>query len=108
MTSSLIVRNPDADGDGSRVSHPLEYGTCLHALQDFLGNVQSAFGARTGKHDAKLIAAASKHEVGVAHGLLENMADFEEHLIADEMPKRIVDHLEAVDINHQQRQRCAV
>ena len=59
-------------------------------------------------HDDEFIAARAGDGVDVAHHGAQAPRDLVEHLIARPMPERVVDELEAVEIDDQHRERLAV
>ena len=56
----------------------------------------------------ELIAAESRDDVEVAHQAAQPVSDRLQERVADRMPERIVDRLEAVEVEHQHRERLAV
>lgn len=97
-------RYPDAYGYGNSPIIGLERGyPSLFAKA--LGQTLGALQIRFRKQDDKLIAAPPSQKVNLA----DHRAQTPNHLlydaIADQVPKSIIDALEMVNINHQQRYR---
>ena len=73
-----------------------------------------SLGHRCGHHltgsreqDHELLAAVTGADVLRAHPMPEPLCDGLEHLVADCVPKRVVDGLEMIDIYEQNRERVA-
>ncbi len=66
-------------------------------LADLLGVVD---GAKIGEQHDELVAAHSADGVGLANAGLEAFGDLAEDRVAGLMPKRIVDPLEVVEVDH--------
>ena len=58
--------------------------------------------------DRELVAAEAGEEVGRAEGLAHGAAELGEDDVADGVPEAVVDLLEIVDIEHEQRERQRV
>jgi hypothetical protein len=97
-----IDRQPDADLDvdlpGTDRERRVE--RAQRALRQLLRAVLD-FGAAD--HDRELIAAQAGHKAGPRERGAQMAGDGAEHLIAAGMAERIVDLLELVDVDHQQR-----
>ena len=65
-------------------------------------------GVRLGGEDAELVAALANDGVLVAHGLGERVGHLPQELVADRVPERVVDLLEPVEVDDDERQRPAV
>ena len=57
------------------------------------------------EHEGELVAAEARERVVVAHGAAEPRADLAQHLVAGVMAERVVELLEAVEVDQQQRER---
>ena len=69
-----------------------------------LGDVRGAGGAvDVGADDDELVAAEARDGVGRAQRGGEPRRQREQHLVAGGMPERVVDQLEAVDVEHEDR-----
>ena len=68
-------------------------------------NVDAAFGRRLGQDRDELLAAVSRDDVDLAHRVLEHRAELAQHAVAGEVARRVVDLLEVVDVEQQQRER---
>ena len=67
--------------------------------------LQHVVGAPGGHHHAELVAAEARDRVGVAKGAAEANRQLPEQLVAARMPERVVDLLETVEV--EQQDRCA-
>ena len=75
-----------------------------HALGDPLGGL--AVGVA--QHDGELVAAEAGDDVGLAHALAQRAADGADDLVAGLVAARVVDVLEAVEVEQEQRAAAAV
>ena len=55
----------------------------------------------------ELVAAEARHGVARARGRAEAARHLQQHLVADVVPEAVVDLLEPVEVDEQQRDRCA-
>ena len=55
------------------------------------------------EHDRELVAAEPRERVARPQRLLQARADLAQHLVAGVMPERVVELLEAVEVDQQQR-----
>ena len=60
------------------------------------------------ERDAELLAAVTKQDVAVADTLEHAVRDGLQGDVAGGMPVLVVDGLESIDVDHDERQRCAV
>ena len=58
--------------------------------------------------DREFVAAEPGDDVEVAHEPAQTFADRLQQRVADRVPKRVVDRLEAVEVEHQDRERLAM
>ena len=73
----------------------------LPDLGDALGDLERLLvGLDLGQHD-ELVAAQARHGVGGAHDLGQARADLDQQLVAGLVAERVVDRLEAVDVEQQ-------
>jgi hypothetical protein len=63
---------------------------------------------RLGEDDPELVAADAACDVGRAHGLPQSLGDGCQHRIAGEMPDPVVDRLEVVDVEDDEREVAVV
>ena len=62
-----------------------------------------------GQHDGELLAAVARGDVDAGADVrAEDAADLSEHEVARRVPEAVVEVLEVVDVDHEQRQRQAV
>ena len=57
------------------------------------------------EHDGELVAAQARHHVRVAHAAADAARGFLQQLVADQVADRVVDHLEAVEVEEQHREQ---
>ena len=55
------------------------------------------------EHDRELVAAEPRERVAGPQRLLQARADLAQHLVAGRVPERVVELLEAVEVDQQQR-----
>ena len=79
------------------------YRIVQEAVTNVVRHAKGALCCGAGQNHAELIAAAAKNVIGVSHGALQNPRDLGEHLVAYKMTIAVVDTLEGIDIDHQQR-----
>ena len=74
------------------------------SLNDIVRQLVDAFAIGCfAQHHGELVAAQPPADLAVAHQALQPRRDFGQHAVADQVPKRVVDRLEAVEIDHHQR-----
>ncbi len=103
-----VHRNPDADGD--LLYRQQRVGTearLLDALPNTLRHAQRALGVGLRQNDHKFFAAITGEGVDVPHVSLQKGSDLSEYLVAYMVSTLIVQELETVDVDHEQRQRRA-
>lgn len=61
------------------------------------------FGRIVGQNDGKLLSAVAHDDVAGARGALDHLGDLAQDEISDVVSTLVVDLLEVVDIDHQQR-----
>ena len=71
-----------------------------------LGGALGAIDAR--QQQQEIVAAEPRHGVAAAHRCDQPLADRAQHLIAAGEPERVVDQLEAVEIEDHHRQQLLV
>ena len=59
------------------------------------------------EQDGELVAAEAAHQVAVAHGAAQPAGERLQHAVADGVAERVVDHLEAVEVEEEHRQAGA-
>ena len=98
----------DADGEGeSRVAPGLE-GVALHGLPDALGHADRGVVTGADEHDGELVASVAGERIDVAHALLEHACQAAQGLRADQVAVDVVDVLETVEVEEEDRQGVAV
>ena len=68
---------------------------------------QRALAAGVGQDQRELVAAEPRDDVGFARARADHRRRFDQRPAAEQMPVGVVDRLEAVEIDEQQRQRPA-
>ena len=97
------VRDADRDGDLTRGVH----GPCPEPLREPPGEPERVPGV-AGRHDHReLLAAEAADDVARADERVRELGDRDEDLVADRVPADVVDALELVDVEHQERHRVA-
>ena len=88
---------PDADAD---VEHPVLPGELVagHGLADVLGDLPRLVERATREQHRELVAADARDGVRIAHALLEQRGDLAQQIVAGDVAARVVDELEAVEI----------
>src|SRR5262249_60364300 len=79
----------------------------VDALADALADGGRAFAPRVGQDQRELVAAETRHDVGFTRALPDDRAGLDQRAAAREVAMAIVDALEAVEVDEQQRQRTA-
>ena len=72
-----------------------------------LADRRRAFAARVGQDQRELVAAEARHDVGLARAQANQPRGLDQRPAAVEVAVRVVDRLEPVEIDEQQRQRPA-
>ena len=101
-----VQHDADAAGDGEAQAHVAE-----RPLQGLMHAARGDFGAMcVGMVDQQreFIAIEPGHRVDLAQAVREPCGDIDQHLVAAAVAERVVDVLEAVDVDMQQRERRAV
>ena len=72
-----------------------------------LGDRQRGGLAGAGQHERELLAAEPRGHVGVARGRPQHLGEAPQDVVAGVVAERVVDALEVVEVDHQQRQLAA-
>ena len=104
-----VRRDPDAHGQRTapcavRVREPVR----RDRLADLLGDDEGAGGVGLGQHDRELLAAVAGDDVDLAHDRRQHPAELGERRVAGDVTVRVVEALEVVGVDHEQRQVLAV
>ncbi len=92
------------DGDADAGGHVQGIAVNLiglgQGIADFLGQ-RPGIGAlgQFALQDRKLVTAQATNQIGIANALLDALAHFDQETVADRMTQRIIDVLEAVEID---------
>ena len=87
----------DADADAENAVFPDE-PVFADGAPDVVGDLPRLVERAADEQYAELVAAEARHRVGIANGLADERRDFAQHVVAGEMAARVVDGLEAVEI----------
>ena len=77
-------------------------------IADALADRHGAVAGGVGQDERELVAAEPGDDVGFARAGANHAGRFHERTAAEQMPVRVVDRLEAVEIDEQQRQRAVL
>ncbi len=66
-----------------------------------------AFAIGAGQHDRELVATEARHGVAIAQRSAQPVGDLAQHRVAGDVTERVVDALEAVEVEQQHRQPAA-
>ena len=77
----------------------------LDSLADALDDRSGAFRGPARHHHSEFLTAKASADVEDADRATENLGDVAYHEIAGDVPKAIVDALESIEVDHQQRDR---
>ncbi|MNY28697.1 hypothetical protein D3C86_1626870 [compost metagenome] len=80
----------------------------LHGMTQAFADHAGGFAAGSGEQYEKLFAAVTKHHVDVAQLAFQGGGNVYQALVADAVAVVVVDPLEVVEIEHQQRERLLV
>src|SRR5438874_1491285 len=94
----------DRDGDGE-VGRGAVQRPAADPLADPAGEVLRAFEPGFREQDDELLPAVARNDVDLPDLLADAVGNLDEYGVADLMPVLVVDLLEMVEVEHQQRQR---
>ena len=98
----------DADAHAETVGRPAGRDRHGQGFDHAQGDAGGRFGAgEMARQDDEFVAAEARHQVAVADGAQEAAGDHDQGLVAGAMAVEVVDLLEAVEVEHQQRMRGA-
>ena len=80
----------------------------LHFLEQLLGGEQRAVEVGERQEDGELVAAEPRHGVGLAQRRAQPRRDALQDAVAGMVAERVVDLLEAVQVEQQQRERAVL
>jgi hypothetical protein len=72
----------------------------LDTLTNALGDRSCAFGRPTRYHHREFFAAEARVHIEDVYGSTQDLGDIPYHEISSDVPKAIVDALEAIEVNH--------
>ena len=75
--------------------------TSRSAAADALDEPRGLVGVGLRREHAELVAALADDRVLVAHGRAQRVGDLAQQLVADRVAERVVDGLEAVEVEHE-------
>ena len=97
----------DAEAGADAERAMIDDARLLDLVQHFLRREQRPVDVGDRQHDRELIATQARHRVGVPEHPAHPRRDALQDAIAGMMPQRVVDRLEAVEVEDQQRERGA-
>src|SRR5579872_5438590 len=103
----LEAADPDADGKAYGLA-ARRYLELRHGLAHTLGSDLGARKLGVGEGDQKLLAAVTAQHVGRPKEAEAGLRHLSDRLVADLMAVGVVDALEVIDVDHQQRELRAV
>src|SRR5262249_54871279 len=95
----------DRDADGVRLEHE---EVLAHLLAEGLGEGDSAFERRLGQDDGELLAAVAGEDLVATDARLDDARELLEHEVAREVAVHVVDALEVVDVEEEDREVALV
>ena len=104
---AMLGRNRDADAAVHVEVQPFDGERLLHGRNQLARGELGAGLSDAGQHDRELVAAEARDGIRFAQLELQPVPDFAQHGIAHQMPHRVVDLLEPVEVHDQHRQRVA-
>ncbi len=98
-----IHRNPDRGRDGQLIL--LDVVRLLRRFEQFFRDMGGAAGIGIGQHQDEFIAAQTRYRVLFAHHQVQASGQRDQQFVADAVAQRVVDVLEVIEIEENQRQR---
>jgi hypothetical protein len=77
-------------------------------IQDPLCQHDAAAAVGLRLKNREFVAAQPRHGIGVAHAFAQPLRHHPQQIVASGVPQRVVDELEAVEIDHQKRELLAL
>ena len=105
---SVLRETGDPEAGPHAQGPVIDHARLLDLVQQLLGGQQRAIEVGERQEDGKLVAAQPCHRVGLPQRRTEPRGDELQHAVAGMMSERVVDLLEAVQVEQQQRQRLAL
>ena len=103
---AVLGRDGDADRAPIEIDEPSMKKGCETALMIADGELAQPFAiADPRQHDLELVAAEPPDQPGFADRALQPLRDLLEQRVADRMAERVVDRLEPVEVEQEQRGR---
>ena len=99
---ALEIGDADRHGDGRGGPAPL--GPRAERFADALGELEGLRGRRLGQEHDKLVSAVTRRQIRGAARRAERLGDGEQRGVAGVVPGVVVDLLQVVDVDHQQRE----
>ncbi len=95
-------QKPDTNTDGHRQRR--EARAVFHASPDALCHLDGNLAGGAGHHNRELFPAVPGTDVEDAHASPKQVGNIAQRAIAFQMTERVVDPLEVIDVDHQQRE----
>ncbi len=96
------VEHPDPDAHRNR--QRIAGGVLFDLTSDSFGHVHGDLSGGAGHDDDELLAAETRTDVEDSHAAAQQVGDIAQRPVSFEMTPRIVDALEVIDVDHQQRE----
>ena len=104
---AMLGRDRNADAAVHVEVQPFDGERLLHGRNQLARGQLGAGLSDAGQHDGELVAAEARDRIRFAQLELQPMPDLAQHGITHQMPHRVVDLLEPVEVHDQHRQRIA-
>ena len=101
----MLGKTGDAEAGAHAQGAKIDDARLFDLVEDLLRRQQRAVDIGRRQHDGELVAAQPRHGIDASQQPADARGDVLQHAIAGVMAQRIVDLLEAVEIQQQQRQR---
>src|SRR5207237_7515833 len=102
---AVLRADRDADGDRDLVLAPLDVEGPLQSGDDLLRDMSRAALVRTRKNERELVAAETRHRIGLAQVGGDASGDFADEKVTRGVAERVVDLLKAIEVHHQKCER---
>ncbi len=101
---SVLRKQRDADPDSQMMFEPSGDDRLVDLLDDAQRDAVGVFGARQfAGENGELVAAETRHQVLPARGAAQSHGHVDKHFVTDAMAVQIIDALEGVEVEKQQR-----
>ena len=98
-------RDPQADAGAAGDSQVADVEALVERLEDPVRHPARADQIGLRQHDGEFVAAKARHGVRLADGVLQAARDHPQHVVAGAVSQGVVDALERIEVENQQRRR---